>query len=209
MPIETLVEEIKQLISISGFFQANFWGILGSVAGLAGLFISWLSFRYNIPKVQVESTLLVTPPPEIVTRSQGKSLAELENQLIPYELEISVRNKRGGSGSIDKPMLVIKTPVKKHWWNPSKKIEVPPITERPEMERVSETRWNTWIERHGRSFNLGGGEKIDDRLEYLIRRPENVHLIVNNYERLRYFIQYRDNRGKLHHDRIKKNFPKE
>jgi len=209
MFLENLTDFIQQSISSGNFWQANFWGILGSITGVVGFIVSWRSFRYNTPKIEVESAVLITPHSTLISRCKSESLDQLKNQYLPFELEISVRNRRGGPGSIDKPILIIKVPFQNQWFNRFKKIEVKPITQHMESERINENTSSHWTVRHGRAFNVAGGEKVDDRLEYWMKGAENVHLTATNFEKLKYYIQYRDNRGRLHTDRIKKTFEKE
>ena len=149
------------------FWQANFWGILGSITGVAGLIVSWFSFKYNTPHIEVDKMYLVVPD-WVVNDWKGKSLNELKNSYLDYELEIVVRNKRGGSGSIDKPNLVIGIPYRVLGLiNRERYIIIPPITQHEESKKESENVTSVWTVRHGRAFNLSGGEKADENLEYI------------------------------------------
>jgi len=193
----------------SNFWEANFWGILGSIAGLAGLIISWISFKYNTPKIEIEEMHLIVP--DWVARDwKGHSIEQLKNSVLEFELEITVRNGRGGSGSIDKPTLSIRIPEGKKFkfFKNYKFIRIKPITEHEESERESESITRIWTERHGRAFNLSGGEKVDAKLIYqTYRYPQNIFDYINNYDEARYFIEYRDNLGKKSKLEIKNVVP--
>jgi hypothetical protein len=180
----------------AAFWQANFWGILGSITGVAGLIVAWFSFRYNTPHIEIDKMYLVVP--DWAARDwKGKSLNELKSSFLDYELEIVVRNKRGGPGSIDKPNLVIGIPYKVfRFINRERHIIIPPETQHEESEKESENVTKLWTVRHGRAFNLGGGERADEKLEYSVDEPKDIFDIVNNFERLNYYAEYQDNNGK-------------
>ncbi|MEO6078124.1 MAG: hypothetical protein ABIP54_05025 [Candidatus Andersenbacteria bacterium] len=213
MVLAQILSYIKIASSSDYFWQATFWGILGAItgiigamAGAIGFVVSWLSFRYNIPKIEVETAILLLPGDWLISRSKTESDHDLKNSILEFELEISVRNKRGGSGAIDKPTLIIQTPIRKKWFQLLRSLVIKPITQHQESEQVSENTSNIWTVRHGRSFNVAGGEKIDDRLKYRLRgedRFEDIRLVANNFQKLKYFIKYRDNRGRLHRDMIR------
>lgn len=189
----------------NAFWQANFWGILGSITGIVGLIVSWFSFRYNTPKIKVEDTHLIVP--DWTARDwKGHTLEQLKNSVLSFELEISVRNERGGAGSIDKPALLITIPEKVifRFLTKRRTIRIFPVTEHTEYERESENTIKTWVERHGRAFNLSGGEKVDAKLTYQTYKfPQNIMDYVNNFEEARYYIEYRDNFGKSRKEKIK------
>ncbi len=202
--------DIQALIGIftqqgNTFWQANFWGILGSITGIVGLIVSWFSFKYNTPKITVEETHLIIP--DWVARDwNGRILEELKNSVLEFELEITVRNERGGSGSIDKPVLLISIPEKTVWRFFTKRriIKIQPVTEHTEWEKESENVTKAWVERHGRAFNLSGGEKVDEKLTYQTYRfPKNIMDYVNNFDNAKYYIEYRNNFGKKRREKIK------
>lgn len=186
----------------SSFWQANFWGIVGSITGFAGLVVSWFTFKYNTPKIEIDRMYLVIP--DWAPRSwKDKTLAELKSSFLEYELEIVVRNKRGGAGSIDKPNLAIGIPYEfLRFLNKERLIILPPRTQHQESERESENITSYWTVRHGRAFNLGGGEKADENLKYYLRNSQQIYDIVHNFEKLRYYTEYSDNHGKRHRQKI-------
>jgi hypothetical protein len=187
------------------FWQANFWGILGTVSGLTGVIVSWFNFHYNTPKIDIDKMYLIIPS-HIPGVLKHKPIAELKKLYLGYELEIVVRNKRGGAGSIDKPNLVIKIPNGKKFgfFLMYKTVVVNPQTQHTEYQKESENVTSFWTVRHGKAFNLGGGEKVDERLKYEVNDPEMMHAIVENFENVHYFAEYWDNNGKHHEKRIRR-----
>lgn len=191
--------------STSNFWQANFWGIVGSISGIASLIVSWFNFKYNTPRIEVEETHLIVPD-WVIKDWKNKSVEQLKDSVLTFELEIIVTNKQGGSGSIDKPMLLIRIPngKKLSFFTKYKFIKIRPITEHTESEKESENMFKIWTERHGRSFNLSGGEKLDDKLKYqTYKYPKNIFDYIKYYEQVKYYIKYRDNRGKKIRKEIK------
>lgn len=195
--------------NISNLLQTNLLGVFGVVTGAIGtitgvisLFISWFNHKYNTPKIEIDRMYLIIPH-WVSTDWAGKTVKDLENYFLDYELEIVVRNKTGGAGSIDKPRLVIQIPNGKNlFFKKYKSICAYPSTAHMESEKKSENMTESWTVRHGKAFNLGGGEKADDRLEYEVENPQNIFDIVNNFNRLMYFVDYVDNNGKYHKKRI-------
>lgn len=202
--MDSLIEQINK--TPLNFWQANFWGILGSITGVAGFLVSWFNFKYNTPKIEIDKMYLITP--DWVTKDwKNKTLADLKGSYLDFELEIVVRNRQGGAGSIDKPNLVIGIPYKFLWlFHKQEYIVVTPITEHSESEKESENITKIWTERHGRAFNLSGGEKIDEKLEYEINNADHIFEIVNNFERLKYYVEYSDNNGKYYKKLITKTY---
>jgi hypothetical protein len=194
--------ELINFLQNTSFWQANFWGILGSITGVAGLIIGWFSFKYNTPKIEIDKMHLVVP--DWAERDlKGKTIQQLESRYLDYELEIVVRNKRGGAGSIDKPNLVIGIPNKAFYFiNSYRYIILPPDTEHEESKKENESITNFWTVRHGRAFNLGGGEKVDENLEYESDDPKQIFDIVQNFSNIRYYTEYRDNNGRYYRKRI-------
>lgn len=202
------IEAMMQGVSNSTFWQANFWGIVGSITGIAGLIVSWFSFRYNTPNIDVEELVLFVP--KWIAEDWGnRELKQLEGSVLEFELEVVVRNKRGGSGSIRKPDLIVTTPLSKKWfltkWHTFK---LEPITEHFESEEMpggngAGQYYKTWTERHGRSFNLTGGERLDDKLTYhTYHKPELIKQYALNMSKAKYWIEFSDMHGKLRRIRI-------
>lgn len=189
------------------FWQANFWGIVGSVTGVAGFIISWFALKYGTPQIEIDRMYLVIP--DGAARDwKNKTLKNLKSNFLNYKLEIVVRNKRGGPGSIDKPNLVIGVPHKFMWlFNLERHIVIAPKTQHDESKKDTSYSgagelWNIETVRHGRAFNLGGGEKVDEMLKYYIHKPKHIFDIVQNFDKLNYYAEYRDNNDKHHIKKI-------
>jgi hypothetical protein len=186
------------------FLQANLWGIIGTVSGLTGVIISWLTFKYNTPGIEIEKMRLIIP--DWAGRDwKGKSIKDLESNVLEFKMEIIVRNKSGGAGSIDKPTLLLNIPDgKKLLLIPKfRTIRISPVTQHQEYQKESDNITKFWTVRHGKAFNLGAGEKSDEELEYEIyRNPQLIHEIVENLENIKYLVEFRDNKGKRHERQI-------
>ncbi len=186
------------------FWQVNFWGILGTVTGVSGVLISWLGFKYNKPKIKIERITLVIPD-WISTDWAGKTIKDLESKVLSFELEIQVSNRKGGAGSIDKPTLLIVVPRKKRsWFSRSEVLKIYPRTQHEEYERESGNITTYRTVRHGKSFNLGSGEKADEKLKYISYNAKIIQKYANNLSRASYYIEYVDNKGKRHKEKIRK-----
>ena len=177
------------------FWQVNFWGIVGTTSGALGLFISWLNWRYSKPKIVLAKLELETP--------RYKSMTNQEKQKEYYEqytLHIRFRNKKGGSGSIEKPLLIIRFPegTKFLFFHRYKTFILTPRTQHTEQHKTessgSYTAYETEVIRHGEAWNFHGGQIIDDELEYVFR-GEGFHEVLQNQQLLEYFIEYHNNFG--------------
>lgn len=192
---------------INDFWQANFWGILGSTTGIAGLVVSWLVYQYNTPKIEIANIVLIRPNPEWIKEHLAKKSKDfLKGRYIHYEIDILVRNRRGGSGSIDKPTLLIKIPIKKilSYFQLYDTVVVSPKTEEIVSERINSIMSKSHTVRRGYAFNLLGGQSIDGRLEYIIENPEALEEIIENYDSLKYYIGYSNNFGEPYIKKIRK-----
>ena len=187
----------------SSFWEANFWGIIGAITGGIGLAVSWLTLKYNTPKIEIDNMYLVVPDESFIAL-KNKAISDMKSSYLDYELEIVVRNKRGGPGSIDKPNLLIKIPDGKRLilLPKYKTIVAHPQTEHTESKKESENITSYWTVRHGRSFNLGGGEKTDEKLEYEIEKTDMIYAIIQNSNELLYYVEFWDNNGKRYEKRI-------
>jgi hypothetical protein len=175
---------------LENFWQINFWGVVGTVTGLGGLLISYLNWRYSKPFIEIMELTLVAPKN---TYYIGKSAKELANYNIEYTLHISFRNKKGGSGSIEKPKLIIQIP--------GEQFSLSPQTQHIESRSINSNTSESWVVRHGKSWNLDGGESGDDELTYHSRSAEDNLRIMNAPFR-EYYIEYRDNSGKRLKEKI-------
>jgi hypothetical protein len=196
--------------SLNNLAQANLLGLIGAITGIIGtvtgaigLLISWINSRYNTPKIEIDKLDLIAPHYDR-TDIENKVVRDFESGFLDYALEIVVRNKTGGAGSIDKPYLMIGIPTGKNiFFKKYRYLKIQPETEHTESKKESESVTKYWTVRHGRSFNLNGGEKIDDRLEYGIEKPQDIFDILKNFNSVNYSIEYTDNHGKIYNKRIK------
>lgn len=189
----------------NSFWQANFWGIIGTISGLSGVLISWATHKYNTPKIEIDEINLIISD-EFIPSLKNQTVVQLKNSFLEFKLDIIVRNSQGGPGSIDKPNLLIKIPFGKRFFifPLYHTIISYPHTEHTEYERENENTTKFWTVRHGRTFNLGGGEKADDQLEYQIDDPEMIYQIVQHFSSIQYLIEYKDNKGKKYVQKIQR-----
>lgn len=200
MDTKTLVDVANQ----SGFWQATFLGWVGTIAGAVSLVIGWLNYRYNRPKIEIEEATLIIP--QFIKKDwKNKTIEQLKNNYLELNLEIVIRNTRGGSGSISKPLLLVKYLSGRRFYflKKYKEIRLQPVTQHFEAEKTGENSFKTWTERHGRSFNLSGGEKVDDRLQYSSSNPRTIQEFVNSIDSSLYFLEFRNNSGKIQRKKIK------
>lgn len=180
------------------FWQANFWGIVGTVSGALGLLISWLNWRYSKPHIRIAELILTRPSKTQIANYKGKSEEELSSNFLVYKVDIRLRNKKGGAGSIEKPYLVITVLSKKlslfhRWWHD---IRIKPVTSHIETTQISSYLSSSEVIRHGEAWNFNGGQIVDDELEYRIRNPSDLVAISSSYDAMRYSMEYHDNFGR-------------
>lgn len=115
-----------------------------------------------------------------------------------FYLDIKIANKSGGSGAIEKPVLFFKLH-KKYFWSNSEYIEFYPITKKHITTRISDSSTETEIVSLGKSYNLKGGEIIDDELRYYIDSDsEAIKKLIKNYKNGSFYIRYVTNSGAKH-----------
>lgn len=177
------------------FWQANFWGIVGTASGLLGLVISWLNWQYSKPKIELVKLELDTPRYKgFLKQTKRKEYWEI------YTLHIRFRNKKGGSGSVEKPSLIVKYPQGKKFLfiQNYKEYRLNPRTEHSKQHRVdshnSLSTYEIEVIRHGEAWNIGGGGMVDDELEYIFKH-EDFYILAQNSTELKYFIEYHNNFG--------------
>ncbi len=190
--------------------EPSFWSVFGAVTGTFGtvtsiiaLVISWISSRYNTPNIKITELSLQIPdwtPEEFA----NKLPEQLKGKYADFELDVIVKNSRGGSGSIDKPKLLIRLPDGKRWrFLPNYRyIKLPPRTVEHEYKQETENV-SSWITNNlGKAFNLVGGQSVDDTLAYTIK-GQTLHDYARNFDAASYFIEYHNNFGKKKRIRIK------
>jgi hypothetical protein len=185
------------------FWQANFWGVIGTASGVLGLIVSWLNWNYSKPKIQITKLKLETPR---VKGYQNITKSNLIKYSIDYNLHIRIRNKKGGPGSIEKPVLIIRFPVGQKFFLAKKYEELllDPITQHREDTPMGPNSYSSEIIRHGEAWNLGGGGITDDKLRYYLedKDKEIFFDFIQNIEKVKYYIEYHNNFGKRFRKRI-------
>jgi hypothetical protein len=175
------------------FWQANFWGIVGTASGALGLFISWLNWNYSKPKIEISELKLFRRKPEQINEwYSGKTKDQMRNHILDFELHTVIKNKKGGSGSIEKPLLIISAP------NNFKEISINPRTKYYESIKIDSSTSETRTIDQGKAWNLEGGQTINDEIEYSVNNVDDLYDVVTNYKELNYSIRYRDNFGNEH-----------
>lgn len=178
------------------FWSVNFLGLLGSITGAIALLVSVISYRYNKPSVVIDPPSLHLPPFKSLA---NRSRVELENTFLRWQLDLWVRNTRGGTGSVEKPTLVIKFP-KIHLFSKRREIKLEPriqdVARHTIERREGRTSWEEVPILDARHFNLQGGSSMHELLEYILSdAPNAIHDLIENSKKLEYFAVYRDNRG--------------
>ncbi len=187
------------------FWQANFWGIVGTISGALGLIISYLTWKYSRPNIKITQLLLKMRKSDdnFIRSKKDTSPDQLSRYSVSLNLDIRLANKRGGPGAIEKPILVFRTK-KKHFWDKIEEIEFEPQTKEYSHTRISDSAYETNVTNLGRSFNLSGGEIRDDELEYYISGSEGeLQKVAKGYERSEFLIRFSNNFGKKHEVKVK------
>ena len=196
----------------NNFWQANFWGIVGTASGALGLIIAWLNWRYSKPAIKITSLRLTIREfdDRFLKRNKETNPNAIKNHLVDFELDITIANKKGGPGAIEKPVLIFRAK-STSWFKPVEEIIVRPITKiqhhRPRQSIGSFSSYEIETENLGKSFNLKGGEIIDDTLEYRFRgEDESLIKLIKNYEHGHFYIRYHTNFGKKHERKLDLSF---
>ncbi len=175
------------------FLDANLWGYIGTLTGIIALFMSWRTSNYSKPNIRIAKLTLVRRNAKEMDRWSTNTTTkdQMRNYIITHKIQIKLRNKKGGSGSIDKPMLVISTPN-------LGRIRIKPRTKEYERVQINSNTSSTETIDMGEEWHLNGGEIISDELEYIIHNDEEkLFEILKNYDRLEYAVEYYNNSGKL------------
>src|ERR1700722_987445 len=141
-------------------------GGIGAVTGLISLGVSIFTYRYNIPDIKI--TELELQYPDHMVQLAGQTVEQLKNHYLEFELSVVVKNKRGGSGSIDKPILLLRTPKDKIFgiYQRYSFIKMNPTITSTDYIKKSENITSIITNNLGSSFNVAGGETINDVLSY-------------------------------------------
>lgn len=111
-----------------GFWSLPVWGVIGffsglvgSISGLAGILISYRTFKYNKPSICIEIIDLnysklfkeVAEAIERVAKTENKILDPFYNynkdySVLNFNLFLNIYNTSGGRGAIRGPQLIIR-----------------------------------------------------------------------------------------------------
>ena len=183
--MDAFIPFIQELVAKQTFWQVNFWGVIGALTGISGLLISWMNWRYGKPAIEISSLRLTRINPKWVTSQHAsKSIEELKNHFLLFTLDLRMRNKKGGSGSIEKPDLVISIPGKSRLFlfGNILKVRIKPSIDTDIVD--------------GKAWNFTGGQTRDDAVRYALSQADDFYKVVQNYERTSYSIEYFDNFGR-------------
>lgn len=200
--------EIKDIFVNSSFWQANFWGIVGTITGAFGLFVSWLNWRYSHPDIKITFLCLrIRKFDDNFIRSNKNATSEqLRNRGLSIHLDIKIANKKGGPGAIEKPLLIFRIK-KANYFKKTEEIVIEPRTRNYSTRRLSESMSETKIINLGKSFNLKGGEILDDEIDYYLSGSNGIlSKLVQNYDNGAFYILYHTNFGKRCEEKISVTF---
>lgn len=172
-------------------------GIVGACTGIPALIISFFAFRYNTPKIIVEKAYLKLPSKNLLSNLVGRD--DISSSFVDFDLEIIIRNRRGGAGSIDKPTLKIQFPNS----NLHSILLFPVIKHRESIDNGQNSStfrmlFTTEV-RDGYAFNINAGQTIDDDVKYYLYGSKNLEGLksyIENNQKAAYSLIYKDNNGK-------------
>lgn len=190
-----LTEEAMNVGSI-GFWTVNFWGLLGTFSGIAGLIISYFAFRYKKPSICVDGLKLNYSKLLLQYYSDEKSKGYFSqddpyncNSFIHFDLYFNIANKSGGAGSIQKPKLIIRELQGK-----GALCTTEPITSWYSMRGFKDL---------GKTIYVNAGERMDRvHLEYQIHDIPCGKRLLKERFLFRYYVSFDDNEGKNHEKEI-------
>jgi len=125
-----------------------------------------------------------------------------KNSYFGFKLLFDIRNKKPGSGSIDKPVLILK------FCNDDYKYQMPPKTKESWNEKMEETSVMTTyrevVNDLGGTIFLRGGDSQKIELEYALYDFDDDTLkhIKENINSLEYHLRFTDNSGKTYSIKI-------
>lgn len=186
---------ILWLNSNSGAVQAGATVVLVIITGLYAYYtyrMAAFMSKQVISDIAVSNAVIGTP---LVEEWFRQRMAERPNEwrdsVFEFRLLFDVRNRSSGSGSIDKPTLVISVAGSK------RNVAVPPrtkhhdyIPENSNTTRIDETDL-------GGTIFLAGGDAKKVELEYWFHPDEEAaRMLLGNLDNLRYAIKFSNNLGR-------------
>lgn len=203
------VTKILEIVkSITGTINENATLILVIITAVYAYFtyrMAKIMSRQVIADIQVFNIVLGSNFAEIWFKERLEKQPEQisKNSGFSFNLLFDVRNRSSGSGSIDKPTLVLKftsdnferhvLPKTKDSWN--EKLE----------EHSGMTSYRTVVNDLGGTIFLRGGESQKIELEYMLYDLDDklIEHIKNNLSSLEYYLKFSDNLGKNYSIKIK------
>jgi hypothetical protein len=177
------------------FWQANIWGIAGVIIGITALFISLSNRHRSKPRIAITALELVRKNPLQISEWYGHKMKEqMHDHILDFNLHITLKNKGGGSGSIEVPRLVLSIPSGQKGLSGEQYKNI--IVE-PKM-----SSGGAGMPDKGTAWKLGPGEILNDEARYVIENMDDLYELVYNYSFIRYSIEYSDSGDKAYAENI-------
>ena len=193
----------------SGAIQAMTTVVLVIITGIYAYFtqkMANLMAKQVISEIKVSNVILGTP---FVESHFLKKIEEQPNEIdknsyFKFKLLFDVYNKSSGSGSIEKPTLILK------FINDNFEYKIFPITKKPWSVEDSGPIIN-YVDDLGRVIFLKGGEFQKIELKYTLSNfsQELLKHIRENISFLEYYIEFCDNLENKHHLKVQKIQPEQ
>jgi len=184
---------ILEPLKMIGEFLNNYATlILVIITGLYAFFtyrMARLMAKQVIANIQVSNIILKSDFAEEWFRDKEVS----KDSYFRFYLLFDVRNKNSGSGSIDKPTLILKLT------NDDFEYEIPPTTKDIEWKKCDINTQQQIVTDLGGTIFLRGGDSQKVELEYTLYNNLGDDLlkhIKENLDSLEYNIKFTDNLGK-------------
>ncbi len=202
MILEAL-KEIASLVKNTAKFLNNYATLI-----LAGITVIYVYFTYKMAKTMSKQVIADIQVSNIILGSaflnswfieRKKNNPEQIDNSFEFNLLFDARNRSSGSGSIDKPILILR------FRNDNFKYEVFPTTKHTEWEKVDATMSRGITTDFGGTIFLRGGESQKIELDYQLYNfgDDLTKHIKENLDLLKYYIKFDDNLGKRHVIRIR------
>lgn len=170
-----------------------------STAKMAKVMSDQITAHIKLTDLKLNSSLL---DEDRIKRLDGDA-SRLDRTNIDFMLNLFVRNAGAGSGSIDKPFLIIKLPN-------TDEILIKPNTKELEVRPPVKDGFMTYsanIEHDlGGTIFLEGGQSIREEIEYDLKTQalpqQQKEAIISSYGSAEYSIKYKDNLDKEYVERI-------
>ena len=185
------------MLDTSTFWQANIWGIIGTLLGFFALLASFIGSYHSRPKLALSKLDLIRKNPMQISEWFGhRTKEQMRDHILYFELNVTIKNDGTRPCSVEKPSLILSLPS-------GKKIRLEPYKAHSEAaDKTNESAWNTRLARTETAWELKGRQALSDEIRYVVQDIDDLYDIVNGYSATRYSIQYSDNLGKKYSKRI-------